>query len=69
MRQEDRLPANVQARRYQRAAEVALEQLDWCIRYLRQIRKNDVATVLSRNRDQIERRVQARSDSEVGTKR
>jgi hypothetical protein len=63
------MPANVQARRYQRAAEVALEQLDWCIRYLRQIRKNEVATVLSRNRDQIERRVRARAGSEVGTKR
>jgi hypothetical protein len=60
--------ADDEARRYHRAAQAALEQLDWCIRYLRQIRKNEVATILSRNRDQIERRVRARSDSEVGTK-
>jgi hypothetical protein len=63
------MPANAQARRYQRAAEVALDQLDWCIRYLRQIRKNEVATILSRNRDHIDRRMRARSDSEVATRR
>jgi hypothetical protein len=62
------MPANNEARRYQRAAEAAVEQLDWCIRYLRQIRKNDIAEVLSRNRAHIERRMRTRSDSEVGTK-
>jgi len=63
------MPADDQARRYQRAAEVALEQLDWCISYLRQIRKNDIAKILSRNRAHIERRLRARLDSEVGKKR
>ena len=63
------MPADDQARRYQRAAEVALEQLDWCISYLRQIRKNDIAKTLSANRAHIERRLRARLNSEVGKKR
>jgi hypothetical protein len=44
-------------KRYQRAAEVALDQLDWCIRYLQQIRRNEVARTLSRNRDRLWRRL------------
>jgi hypothetical protein len=56
------------ARRYQHAAEVALEQLEWCIKYLRQIRKNDVARVLSGNRAQIDRRMRERPASEVDAK-
>jgi hypothetical protein len=61
--------ANDEARRYQRAAELALEQLDWCIRYLRQLRKNDLAKILSQNRAHIERRMRAGSDSEAEARR
>ena len=60
---------NDRARQYQHAAEAALEQLDWCVKYLRQIRKNDVARVVSRNRAHIERRVRERPASEVDTQR
>jgi hypothetical protein len=59
---------NDRARQYQHAAEVALEQIEWCITYLRQIRKNDVARILSRNRAHIERRMLERPASEVDTK-
>ncbi len=40
---------------YRRAAEVAVEQLDWCIAYLRRIRRDKVARQLARNRDHIVR--------------
>jgi hypothetical protein len=35
--------------RYRRAAEDAMQQLDWCIGYLHGIRKDSEARVLSRN--------------------
>jgi hypothetical protein len=44
--------------RYRRAAEDALQQLDWCIAYLRKINKTRIARVLSRNRDIINNRIQ-----------
>jgi hypothetical protein len=50
--------------RYQRAAEAALQQLDWCIMYLRGARKVELARALSRNRDHIRRRVDERPASE-----
>jgi hypothetical protein len=45
-----------QAERYRRAASQAIQQLDWCINYLRQIRKLRIAGALQRNRDFIVRR-------------
>ena len=39
--------------RYRRAAEDALQQLDWCIGYLHGIRKNSEAKMLSSNRQMI----------------
>jgi len=36
--------------RYRRAAEDALQQLDWCIGYLHGLRKNAEARMLSKNR-------------------
>jgi hypothetical protein len=39
--------------RYRRAAEDAMQQLDWCIGYLHGIRKNAEAKTLSRNRQVI----------------
>ena len=40
---------------YRRAAEAALQQLEWCINYLHRIRKDKVVRRLSRNRDSIAR--------------
>jgi hypothetical protein len=39
--------------RYRRAAEDALQQLDWCIGYLHGIRKLDVSRALAKNRSFI----------------
>ena len=39
--------------RYRRAAEDALQQLDWAIGYLHGIRKNSEAQMLSSNRQAI----------------
>lgn len=59
---------NDMARRYQRAADAALQQLDWCVTYLRGARKADLARALSRNRDHIRQRLHERSDSEPARK-
>jgi len=39
--------------RLRRAAEDALQQLDWCIGYLHGIRKVDISRALARNRSYI----------------
>lgn len=44
-----------QADRYRRAAEDALQQLDWCIGYLHGIKKGRISTQLARNRSYIRR--------------
>jgi hypothetical protein len=44
-----------QGQRYRRAAEDALQQLDWCIGYLHGIRKGQISRQLARNRSLIRR--------------
>lgn len=44
-----------QEQRYRRAAEDALQQLDWCIGYLHGIRKGRISAQLARNRSYIRR--------------
>ena len=44
-----------QAEQYRRAAEEALQQLDWCIGYLHGIRKGQISTRLAKNREYIKR--------------
>ncbi len=41
------------ADRYRQAAEDALQQLDWCIGYLHEIRKTKISRQLAKNRSQI----------------
>jgi hypothetical protein len=41
--------------RYRRAAEDALQQLDWCIGYLHGIRKTNISYQLAKNRTFIKR--------------
>ena len=43
--------------RYRRAAEDALQQLDWCIGHRHGIRKLDVSRALARNRTYIRTRL------------
>jgi hypothetical protein len=42
-----------EADRYRRAAEDALQQLDWAIGYLHGIRKTDISRALAKNRSFI----------------
>jgi hypothetical protein len=44
-----------EADRYRRAAEDALQQLDWAIGYLHGIRKTDISSALAKNRSFIRR--------------
>ena len=44
-----------QGERYRRAAEDALQQLDWCIGYLHGIRKAKISRALAKNRTFIKR--------------
>ena len=47
--------ASDQDGQYRRAAEDALQQLDWCIGYLHGIRKTKISKQLARNRSFIKR--------------
>ena len=53
--------------RYRRAAEDALQQLDWCIGYLHGIRKYDISRALARNRGYIRTRLMERSEQPLPT--
>lgn len=50
-----------EAERYRAAADQALEQLQWVVDYLHEIRKHEVAKGLERNRSRI--REEARLDA------
>jgi hypothetical protein len=43
--------------RYRQAAEVALDQLEWAIRYLERIRKPEIARSLAKNHAHIRRQL------------
>jgi hypothetical protein len=49
-RQKVARPSQDDAERYRRAAEDALQQLDWCIGYLHGIRKSELSARLAKNR-------------------
>jgi hypothetical protein len=53
------------AERYRRAAEDALQQLDWCIGYLHGIRKVRLSRALARNRSFIRTQLMDRSEQPV----
>ena len=48
------------AERYRAAALDALEQIDWAVGYLHQIRKPELARALAKNRSSIMRRLLGR---------
>jgi hypothetical protein len=53
--------ARDESERYRRAAEDALEQLDWCIGYLHGIRKTQISRQLARNRSYIRQSLMKRA--------
>jgi hypothetical protein len=48
---------DAEVERYRDAATAALEQLEWSVGYLREIRKPELANALDRNRKQIAERM------------
>ena len=48
--------------RYRKAAHLALDQLDWCVEYLRKLRKTTIAKQVVRNRSAIGSRLAPRGD-------
>lgn len=48
--------------RYRRAAEDALQQLDWAIGYLHGIRKTEISRALARNRSHIRTQLMGRDE-------
>jgi hypothetical protein len=55
--------------RYRRAAEDALQQLDWCIGYLHGIRKVQVSRALAKNRSYIRSRLLEREEQPLPAER
>jgi hypothetical protein len=53
--------------RYRRAAEDALQQLDWAIGYLHGIRKTDISRALAKNRSFIRRELLRQPEEPVPT--
>jgi hypothetical protein len=51
-----------EAERYRRAAEDALQQLDWCIGYLHGSNKTSIAAALSKNRSHIRKELLNRDE-------
>jgi hypothetical protein len=51
--------------RYRRAAEDALQQLDWAIGYLHGIRKTEISRALAKNRSYIRSQLMGRSEQPV----
>jgi hypothetical protein len=56
-----------EADRYRRAAEDALQQLDWAIGYLHGIKKTDISKALARNRSFIRRNLMGQPEEPVPT--
>ena len=48
--------------RYRRAAEDALQQLEWCIGYLHGIKKVDISRALAKNRSHIRTQLMQRAE-------
>jgi hypothetical protein len=56
-----------EADRYRRAAEDALQQLDWAIGYLHGIRKTDISSALAKNRSYIRRSLMGEAEEPLPT--
>jgi len=56
-----------EADRYRRAAEDALQQLDWAIGYLHGIKKTEISRALAKNRSFIRRRLMGQPEEPVPT--
>lgn len=48
-----------EAARYREAARLTLEQVDWCVNYLRSIRKTQIARAIAENSSAIAQRLES----------
>jgi hypothetical protein len=60
-------PKEQEADRYRKAAEDALQQLDWVIGYLHGIRKVDISRTLAKNRSHIRTQLMERDEQPLPT--
>jgi hypothetical protein len=60
-------PKEKEADRYRKAAEDALQQLDWAIGYLHGIRKTEISAALAKNRSYIRRELMGRDEEPLPT--
>jgi hypothetical protein len=58
-------PNEQEADRYRKAAEDALQQLDWAIGYLHGIHKTDISRALAKNRSYIRKQLMGRSEESL----
>jgi hypothetical protein len=58
-------PKEQEADRYRRAAEDALQQLDWAIGYLHGIHKTEISRALAKNRSHIRRHLMGEDEEEL----
>jgi hypothetical protein len=63
---DDKVPRS-EMERYREAAEDLMSQLDWAIGYLHGIRKPEVASVLSKNRAYIRKRLMNKAEEALPT--
>jgi hypothetical protein len=62
-------PKEQEADRYRKAAEDALQQLDWVIGYLHGIRKTEISRALARNRSHIRTELMQRAEEPLPTQK
>jgi len=62
-------PKEQEADRYRKAAEDALQQLDWVIGYLHGIRKLNISKALARNRSHIRTQLMQRDEEPLPTQK
>jgi len=60
-------PKEKEADRYRKAAEDALQQLDWVIGYLHGIRKLEISRALAKNRSHIRTQLMGRDEEALPT--
>jgi hypothetical protein len=60
-------PKEQEADRYRKAAEDALQQLDWVSGYLHGIRKLDISRALAKNRSHIRTQLMGRDEEALPT--
>jgi hypothetical protein len=67
MTNDDKAANREECERFRRAAEDALQQLDWCIGYLHGIHKEGEARALARNRSYIRQQLLKQAEEKTPT--